>query len=190
MGSSAYSQVTAANNASANQVVVISGESGSGKTESTKLVMQYLAAVNRAPNNLVTEQILEATPLLESFGNAKTPRNDNSSRFGKYLEVYFREWVRNEKFNNKWFPIVFLFIYLFLLFNDDFSLLRMLVSFICAYNICVYILLYILDTFELSIYKLKKIIIVFKMHKEILVMKPSLFISSNVCIRKSVLSCI
>ena len=93
VGSSAYSQVTAANNASANQVVVISGESGSGKTESTKLVMQYLAAVNRAPNNLVTEQILEATPLLESFGNAKTPRNDNSSRFGKYLEVYFRDGV-------------------------------------------------------------------------------------------------
>ncbi|XP_012225060.2 unconventional myosin-XV isoform X1 [Linepithema humile] len=91
VGSSAYSQVTAANNASANQVVVISGESGSGKTESTKLVMQYLAAVNRAPNNLVTEQILEATPLLESFGNAKTPRNDNSSRFGKYLEVHFRD---------------------------------------------------------------------------------------------------
>ncbi|XP_018402219.1 PREDICTED: unconventional myosin-XV [Cyphomyrmex costatus] len=91
VGSSAYSQVTAANNSSANQVVVISGESGSGKTESTKLVMQYLAAVNRAPNNLVTEQILEATPLLESFGNAKTPRNDNSSRFGKYLEVYFRD---------------------------------------------------------------------------------------------------
>ncbi len=55
--------------------------------------MQYLAAVNRAPSNMITEQILEANPLLESFGNAKTTRNDNSSRFGKYLEIYFNEWV-------------------------------------------------------------------------------------------------
>lgn len=53
--------------------------------------MQYLAAVNRSKSNSITEQILEANPLLESFGNAKTIRNDNSSRFGKYLEIYFKE---------------------------------------------------------------------------------------------------
>lgn len=76
-----------------NQCIIISGESGAGKTEAAKLIMQYIAAVsgNSADVEKIKSIILESNPLLEAFGNAKTLRNNNSSRFGKYFEIAFDE---------------------------------------------------------------------------------------------------
>ncbi|XP_068853730.1 unconventional myosin-Ia isoform X1 [Aphelocoma coerulescens] len=73
------------------QCILITGESGAGKTEASKLVMSFVAAVSSKGEevNKVKEQLLQSNPVLEAFGNAKTVRNDNSSRFGKYMDIEF-----------------------------------------------------------------------------------------------------
>merc|ERR1719443_832193 len=77
------------------QAMLITGESGAGKTENTKKVISYLAAVAAPKKASATkkvsleDQIVATNPILESYGNAKTSRNDNSSRFGKFIRIHF-----------------------------------------------------------------------------------------------------
>ncbi|KAF1781641.1 P-loop containing nucleoside triphosphate hydrolase [Phytophthora cactorum] len=78
------------------QSILVSGESGAGKTETTKILMSHLASAGsqsttdaQAKEANIIERVLDANPLMESFGNAKTSRNDNSSRFGKFSELQF-----------------------------------------------------------------------------------------------------
>lgn len=77
-----------------NQCVIISGESGAGKTEAAKRIMQYIASVSgESSSNIqkIKDMVLATNPLLESFGCAKTLRNNNSSRHGKYLQIQFNQ---------------------------------------------------------------------------------------------------
>merc|ERR1712223_293081 len=83
-------------NLSKNQSILITGESGAGKTENTKKVIPYFASIGATGKKKegepgLEDKIVQTTPVLEALGNAKTVRNDNSSRFGKFIRIWFNQ---------------------------------------------------------------------------------------------------
>ncbi|KAL3924550.1 MAG: hypothetical protein SGILL_000975 [Bacillariaceae sp.] len=85
------------------QSILVSGESGAGKTETVKICMNHIASCQQGPRPMssqmspVVQRVLESNPLLEAFGNAKTVRNDNSSRFGKYIQLQFDKGTKGQQ---------------------------------------------------------------------------------------------
>ena len=75
------------------QSIIINGESGAGKTETTKILLAYLTSAagdaDGSAGAVLIKQLVASSPALEAFGNAKTLRNDNSSRFGKFIKLHF-----------------------------------------------------------------------------------------------------
>ena len=83
-------------NAGKNQSILITGESGAGKTENTKKVISYFASIGASTKKKegevgLEDKIVQTNPVLEAWGNAKTVRNDNSSRFGKFIRIWFNQ---------------------------------------------------------------------------------------------------
>ena len=83
-------------NAGKNQSILITGESGAGKTENTKKVISYFASIGATTKKKegepgLEDKIVQTNPVLEAWGNAKTVRNDNSSRFGKFIRIWFNQ---------------------------------------------------------------------------------------------------
>jgi len=84
------------NNGGKNQSILITGESGAGKTENTKKVISYFASIGASSKRKegepgLEDKIVQTNPVLEAWGNAKTVRNDNSSRFGKFIRIWFNQ---------------------------------------------------------------------------------------------------
>ena len=94
-----------------NQSVIVSGESGAGKTEASKYIMRYLIGKSHinsegmadSGSNDIESRLMQANIILEAFGNAKTVRNDNSSRFGKYIKMQYSKAARITEANTNEF---------------------------------------------------------------------------------------